>query len=191
ARARRGSRAPLHQPPEQLHRLAAGRRRRPAEGPLPRHRRALPSPARRELPPGLRGDPRLPPPGRSTHLSSATHGWRRPGGPRYNGEERRHIRGVCRRARRGPRHRDLPGGDELGRELAETGGGPRGRIDPIRLSRSIVDAVSHFRARDPERVERLWQRIEGYRALLAEYHVKDEAVRARLEPQRRARRIRL
>src|SRR2546422_5719313 len=59
------------------------------------------------------------------------------------------------------------------------------------LSRSIVDAVSHFRARDPERVERLWQRIEGYRALLAEYHVKDEAVRARLEPQRRARRIRL
>src|SRR2546426_566184 len=81
--------------------------------------------------------------------------------------------------------------DELARELAETGGVPRGRIDPIRLSRSIVDAVSHFRARDPERVERLWQRIEGYRALLAEYHVKDEAVRARLEPQRRARRIRL
>jgi len=81
--------------------------------------------------------------------------------------------------------------DELARELAETGGVPRGRIDPIRISRSIVDAVSHFRARDPERVERLWQRIEGYRALLAEYHVKDEAVRARLEPQRRARRIRL
>src|SRR5207244_2885331 len=41
--------------------------------------------------------------------------------------------------------------DELARELAETGGVPRGRIDPIRLSRSIVDAVSHFRARDPER----------------------------------------
>src|SRR6059036_49621 len=81
--------------------------------------------------------------------------------------------------------------DELARELAEAGGVPRGRIDPIRLSRAIVDAVGHFRARDPERVERLWQRIEGYRALLAEYHVKDEAVRARLEPQRRARRIRL
>src|SRR5438132_1009009 len=81
--------------------------------------------------------------------------------------------------------------DELARELAEVGGVPRGRIDPIRLSRSIVDAVNHFRARDPERVERLWQRIEGYRALLAECHVKDEAVRARLEPQRRARRIRL
>src|SRR5438552_2425572 len=75
--------------------------------------------------------------------------------------------------------------------LAEGGGVPRGRIDPIRLSRAIVDAVGHFRARDPERVERLWQRIEGYRALLAEYHVKDEAVRARLEPERRARRIRL
>jgi len=81
--------------------------------------------------------------------------------------------------------------DELARELAEAGGVPRGRIDPIRLSRAIVDAVGHFRARDPERVERLWQRIEGYRALLAEYHVKDEAVRARLEPERRARRIRL
>src|SRR5438128_5414137 len=81
--------------------------------------------------------------------------------------------------------------DELAGELAETGGVPPGRIDPIRISRSIVDAVSHFRARDPERVERLWQRIEGYRALLAEYHVKDEAVPARAGPQRRARRIRL
>ena len=65
------------------------------------------------------------------------------------------------------------------------------QIDPIRLSRAIVGAVSHFRARDPARVERLWQRIEGYRALLAEYHVKDEAVRARLDAPRRARRLRL
>ena len=81
--------------------------------------------------------------------------------------------------------------DELGRELTEEGGVPRKRIDPIRLSRAIVGAVSHFRARDPARVERLWQRIEGYRALLAEYHVKDEAVRARLDAPRRARRLRL
>src|SRR2546421_6147131 len=35
--------------------------------------------------------------------------------------------------------------DELARELAETGGGPRGRVDPIPLSRSILEAVSHFR----------------------------------------------
>src|SRR5207245_10530894 len=42
-----------------------------------------------------------------------------------------------------------------------------------------------------ERVERLWQRIQGYRALLAEHHIKDEAVRARLELPRRAQRIRL
>jgi 1-acyl-sn-glycerol-3-phosphate acyltransferase len=81
--------------------------------------------------------------------------------------------------------------DELARELAEQGGVPRARIDPIRLSRAIVGAVSHFRARDPKRVERLWHRIEGYRALLAECHVKDEAVRARLESPRRARRLRL
>ena len=42
-------------------------------------------------------------------------------------------------------------------------------VDPRRLARSIVDAVDHFKARDPERVERLWQRIQAYRALLAEY----------------------
>jgi glycerol-3-phosphate O-acyltransferase / dihydroxyacetone phosphate acyltransferase len=48
--------------------------------------------------------------------------------------------------------------------------------------------VNYFKARDPERVERLWQRIQGYRALLAEYRVKDEAVQARLRwPLRRER----
>ncbi len=80
---------------------------------------------------------------------------------------------------------------ELTRELQEERGLPPKQIDPIRLSRAIVDAVSHFKAHDPERVERLWQRIQGYRALLAEHHIKDEAVRARLELPRRARRIRL
>src|SRR6059036_3540336 len=80
---------------------------------------------------------------------------------------------------------------ELARELQEERGLPPKQIDPIRLSRAIVDAVSHFKAHDPERVERLWQRIQGYRALLAEHHIKDEAVRARLELPRRARRIRL
>src|SRR2546426_618994 len=80
---------------------------------------------------------------------------------------------------------------ELARELQEERGLPPRQIDPIRLSRAIVDAVSHFKAHDPERVERLWQRIQGYRALLAEHHIKDEAVRARLELPRRAQRIRL
>ena len=73
---------------------------------------------------------------------------------------------------------------ELARELRqERGLGPK-QIDPLRLSRAIVDAVNHFKTRDPERVERLWQRIQGYRALLAAYRVRDEAVaaRARREP---------
>jgi glycerol-3-phosphate O-acyltransferase/dihydroxyacetone phosphate acyltransferase len=80
---------------------------------------------------------------------------------------------------------------ELARELQEERGLAPRQIDLVRLSRAIVDAVNHFRAREPERVERLWQRIQSYRALLAEFRVKDEAVRARLErrgPRRRIRR---
>jgi hypothetical protein len=46
----------------------------------------------------------------------------------------------------------------------------------------IVDAVNHFKGREPERMEHLWQRILGYRAMLAAYRVKDEAVQARLRP---------
>jgi len=80
---------------------------------------------------------------------------------------------------------------ELVRELQEQRGfGPK-QIDLTRLSRAIVDAVTWFKARDPARVEALWQRIQSYRALLAEYRVKDEAVRARLErrgPRQRIRR---
>jgi len=50
-----------------------------------------------------------------------------------------------------------------------------GEIDPFRLSHAIVDAA-------------VWQRIQGYRALLAEYRVKDEAVQAqRRRPLRRER----
>ena len=77
---------------------------------------------------------------------------------------------------------------ELISELLATQGLGAWRIDPFRLSRAIVDAVNYFKARDPERVERLWQRIQGYLALLAEYRVKDEAVQARMRrPLRRAR----
>ncbi len=79
---------------------------------------------------------------------------------------------------------------ELARELMDERGLAPKQIDLVRLSRAIVDAVNHFRAREPERVERLWQRIQSYRALLAEYRVKDEAVRARLEPRAARQRIR-
>jgi hypothetical protein len=73
-------------------------------------------------------------------------------------------------------------------ELKATRGLDAWQIDPFRLSRAIVDAVIYFKASDPERVERLWQRIQSYRALLAEYRVKDEAVQARLRrPLRRQR----
>jgi hypothetical protein len=79
--------------------------------------------------------------------------------------------------------------DRLVRELkAERGLGDR-QIDLVRLSRTIVDAVNHFKARDPERLEGLWQRIRSYRALLAQYRVRDEAVRARLQRPRVRRRL--
>jgi glycerol-3-phosphate O-acyltransferase/dihydroxyacetone phosphate acyltransferase len=57
----------------------------------------------------------------------------------------------------------------------------------VRLSRSIADAVRHFKASDPVRVETLWQRIQAYRSLLAQYHLRDGTVRARRErlPARR------
>jgi glycerol-3-phosphate O-acyltransferase / dihydroxyacetone phosphate acyltransferase len=76
---------------------------------------------------------------------------------------------------------------EVERELWEKRGHSERQLDPFRLSGSIADAVEHFRERDPERIERLWQRILGYRALLAAYRLRDEAVRARLErpPERR------
>ena len=64
------------------------------------------------------------------------------------------------------------------------------QIDPLRSSRAIVDTMTYFKARDPERVERLWQRIQGYRALLAEYHVSDEAVQARRRRPLRRERVR-
>ena len=79
--------------------------------------------------------------------------------------------------------------DQLVRELKAERGLTDRQIDVVRLSQTIVDAVTHFKARDPERLERLWQRIRSYRALLAEYHVRDEAVQARLRPPRVRRRL--
>jgi len=79
---------------------------------------------------------------------------------------------------------------ELISELLATRGLGAWQIDPVRLSCAIVDAVNYFKACDPERVERLWQRIQGYRALLAEHRVKDEAVQARLRRPLRRERVR-
>jgi 1-acyl-sn-glycerol-3-phosphate acyltransferase len=77
---------------------------------------------------------------------------------------------------------------ELVRELHEERGLALSQIDTIRLSRAIAEAAQHFAEREPDRVEALWQRIQGYRGLLWEYRVRDEAVRARLaRPRLRAR----
>jgi 1-acyl-sn-glycerol-3-phosphate acyltransferase len=72
--------------------------------------------------------------------------------------------------------------DQLARELREAGGLSDRQIDTFRLSQSIADAVAHFDARDPERVERIRRKLDHYRALLAAYRVRDQAVRSRLAP---------
>jgi hypothetical protein len=80
--------------------------------------------------------------------------------------------------------------DDLVRELREERGLADRQIDRFRISRTIVDAVNHFKAHEPARLELLWQRILGYRALLAAYRVKDEAVQARLRRPPRRRQLR-
>jgi hypothetical protein len=80
--------------------------------------------------------------------------------------------------------------DELVRELREARGFTERQVDMLRLSRSIVDAVHYFKTREPARVERIWHRIQGYQALLAEYRVRDETVHARLRGTGFPRRIR-
>jgi 1-acyl-sn-glycerol-3-phosphate acyltransferase len=70
--------------------------------------------------------------------------------------------------------------DELVRQLQAARNLPAEAIDVFRLSRTIVEAVDHFRAHDPERVTDIWRRIQHYRTLLAAWHVRDQAVRARL-----------
>jgi hypothetical protein len=70
--------------------------------------------------------------------------------------------------------------DDLVRQLQVERGLSPAEIDTFRLSRTIVAAVRHFREREPERVESLWQRIRAYRTALAECRVRDQAVRARV-----------
>jgi glycerol-3-phosphate O-acyltransferase / dihydroxyacetone phosphate acyltransferase len=78
---------------------------------------------------------------------------------------------------------------ELVRELQDERGLPAREIDPLRLSQSIADAVAYFEAHEPERVERLWQEVQRYRALLAAYQVRDRAVQARLAQRPGRRRL--
>ena len=72
--------------------------------------------------------------------------------------------------------------DVLAREVMETRGLAPRQIDLVRLSQSIVEAIAWFKAREPTRVESLWQRIQAYRALLAQHRLRDDTVRARHEP---------
>jgi 1-acyl-sn-glycerol-3-phosphate acyltransferase len=79
---------------------------------------------------------------------------------------------------------------ELIRELQEERGLPADRIDTLRLSRAIADAVRYFEAHEPQRVQRLWERVRRYKARLAAYRVQDQAVRARLAPRPLRQRLR-
>jgi 1-acyl-sn-glycerol-3-phosphate acyltransferase len=69
--------------------------------------------------------------------------------------------------------------EELTQQVMDARGLARRDVDPVRLSRSIADALRHFKATDPGRVESLWQRIQAYRSLLAQYRLRDEVVRTR------------
>jgi hypothetical protein len=77
--------------------------------------------------------------------------------------------------------------DVLAREVMESRGLAPRQVDLVRLSQSIVEAIGWFKAREPARVEALWQRIQAYRSLLAQHHVRDETVRARESVPRRKR----
>jgi hypothetical protein len=66
-------------------------------------------------------------------------------------------------------------------ERALWGERARRHIDPFQRSESTAGALDRLRSQDPERIERLWQRILGYHAGLAAYRLRDEAVRTRLE----------
>lgn len=70
--------------------------------------------------------------------------------------------------------------DQLVLELQEERGFSTEQIDTVRLSRSIADAAAYFETHAPERLDELRKHIERYRATLATYAIKDQAVRERL-----------
>jgi glycerol-3-phosphate O-acyltransferase / dihydroxyacetone phosphate acyltransferase len=71
--------------------------------------------------------------------------------------------------------------DQLVRELQEERGFSAGQIDTVRLSRSIAEAAVHFETHAPERVAELRDHLIRYRAMLAAYRVRDQAVRERID----------
>jgi 1-acyl-sn-glycerol-3-phosphate acyltransferase len=78
---------------------------------------------------------------------------------------------------------------ELERELWEERGLSGRQIDPFQPPGPMAAAVEHFLNQDPERIERLWQRMLGYHAGLAAYRLRDEAVRTRLERMAERQRV--
>ena len=70
--------------------------------------------------------------------------------------------------------------DDLIRELQEERGLTPRQIDTVRLSSGIADAAAYFETHAPERLEAIREHLVHYRAMLAAYHVHDQAVRARL-----------
>ena len=70
--------------------------------------------------------------------------------------------------------------DDLIRELQEERGLAPRQIDTVRLSSGIADAAAYFETHAPERLEAIREHLVHYRAMLAAYHVRDQAVRARL-----------
>ena len=74
--------------------------------------------------------------------------------------------------------------DDLVRELQEERGLAPRQIDTVRLSRGIADAAAYFEAHAPERLETLREHLVHYRAMLAAYQVRDQAVRERLAHHR-------
>ncbi len=79
---------------------------------------------------------------------------------------------------------------DLIRELEAERGLVGRQIDPLRLSRTIADAVAYFEAREPERVARICDGLQHYRGLLAAYRVRDQAVRALAERRPTRTRVR-
>ena len=78
---------------------------------------------------------------------------------------------------------------ELEREMWEERWLSGRPIVPFQTSESIATAVEHFRNQDPERIERLWQRLLGYQVGLADYRLRDETVRTRLERPAHGQRV--
>ena len=70
---------------------------------------------------------------------------------------------------------------ELEHELWDKRGRAGRQMAPVAASRGVADAIEHFRAQAPERVECLWQRILAYHAGLAAYYPGDNRFGAGVE----------